>query len=131
MLSAQDYQPVNFSYSSSRISLKEALIIITADIKPGWRLYAQNNIGPMKLEFSYPSSTGSSALDSTTEPLPLNSTDETTGLQVNYFKDHVVFQQRIRTKTALTFFRGQISFTASKGDNVMGPITIPFSLMVR
>ncbi|MCX2476063.1 protein-disulfide reductase DsbD family protein [Pedobacter sp. MC2016-05] len=130
-VSAQETSPVKFSFSSQRISSKEATLIITAEIKPGWKLYSTENQGLMKLGFNYPASSFSTPIGATTGTLSITNHDPNWNMPLSYYQNSANFTQRLRTKTALTFFRGEITYTASKGSEILAPVTIPFSLMIR
>ncbi|WP_316832991.1 hypothetical protein [Pedobacter aquatilis] len=128
---AQEMQPINFSFNSQRISLKEVLLTITAEIKPGWKLFAMDNYGPERLNFSFPYSGSASPLGGISAATPIFSNSEQAIIGKSYYEHSAIFTQRIRTKLPSTFFKGQITFTASKGEDVLGPVIFPFSTMLR
>jgi len=73
-------------------------INIQADIEDGWHLYSQNldnDLGPIPTSFEFIPNDNYKLVGSTNEPTPIKEYDENFEGEMNFFKDEVVFTQKI------------------------------------
>ena len=102
LVQAQILKPVKWSYAAKKVNSNEAVIFFKAVIDKGWHIYSQNvkDGGPTKTVFTFNKSSEYSVLGKTVEPKPISNFDKVFGMQVGYFEQEVVFQQKIKLKAA-------------------------------
>jgi thiol:disulfide interchange protein DsbD len=119
-LQAQDANPVGFSFTKERTSPDEVLLTIKAAVKPGIKLYA--------VQQSTADGVGSSIVFDTVFSKYLDGAvvenagfisekDSTLDVEVKYFTDSALWQQRVKVKTNDSVaLKGTISYMYKDGD---------------
>src|SRR6185312_8820009 len=101
-LHAQIETPVKWSYAAKKINNTEAVIFLKATIQDGWHIYSANlkDGGPIKTSFTFSPSKEYLLAGKLSEPTPLTKYEKAFGMNVTYFEKSVVFQQRIKLRSA-------------------------------
>ncbi len=132
---AQILKPVSWTFTSERVSEKEAILILTAKIDDKWHLYAQDIAagGPEPTSITYTASPNYVLVGKTIEsPKPVKIFDETFEMDVKWFTKKAVFRQRVRfaTKDAATI-EGSVYFMTCDDKQCLPPDEVPFKIAVK
>ncbi|MCM5662661.1 protein-disulfide reductase DsbD domain-containing protein [Galbibacter mesophilus] len=123
-LNAQVYDPVSWSTSVERISENEYDLIATATIEEGWHLYSQNvpEGGPIATTFTFETVYGMEMEGETKEGKGHQVYDEVFEMDITYFENKAVFEQRIRlTKAHGNIINGTVEFMVCDNANCLPP----------
>lgn len=132
-LSAQILKPVSWSYGSKKLSATEAVVFMKATIEPGWHLYSQKvkEGGPVKTTFSFTPAAAYVLKGATTEPKPITRKEEVFDMEVSFFENSVVFQQKVSLKAPQATIKGAVEFMVCNDTQCLPPTTQEFSITIR
>lgn len=123
-------EKVEWSYSfDSELST----IQIKATIDEGWHLYSQhidNEIGPVPTSIVFEKNDEVVLVGKTIEPESLKEYDENFEGELNFFKDEVVFTQKIKLKNSTTL-NGVVTFMVCNDTMCLPPTDIDFSIKIN
>jgi len=125
--------PVKWSYAAKRTSATEAVVFLKATIQPGWHIYSLNVKpgGPIKTSFTFEKSKDYTLVGKTIEPKPIAKFEKTFKMNVAYFEKEVIFQQKIKLKTAnATTFKGEVEYEVCNDLKCVLPEPVSFSIPV-
>jgi thiol:disulfide interchange protein DsbD len=128
---AQIEAPVKWSYAAKRISSTEAVVFLKATIQDGWHIYSMNvkDGGPIKTSFTFSPSKEYTLNGKTTEPAPLSKYEKSFSMDVSYFEKAVIFQQKIKLKSAgATTVKGQLEYMTCNDKKCLPPEDIDFAI---
>jgi len=130
---AQIVKPVNWSFGVKKISATEAVIMLKATIDNGWHIYSQNvrDGGPVKTAFTFKSSPDYSLAGRTIEPKPITRWEETFHMDVSFFENSVIFQQKVRLKKGQATVNGTLEYMTCNDRQCLPPEDIDFSVAVK
>lgn len=130
---AQIFNPVKWNYAVKKISATEAILYLKAIIDPGWHVYSvnQKDGGPLKTSFTFQSIVGYSLSGKVTEPKPISKFEEVYGIQVDYFENEVVFQQKIKLRKTGVTVKGKIQYMACTDEQCTPPLEVKFSTPIK
>ena len=133
---AQIYDPVQWEFSQEKISDNEVELQFKAYIEKGWHLYSQNlpeGVDAYPTEFIFINKDDYDLDGEMTEPQPIREPDPMfENLVLPYFKDEVVFKQRIKVTSAADFkIEGEISFMSCDESQCVFPPLTPFSFNIE
>ncbi len=130
---AQLEDPVTWSYVAKKTSATEAIVYIKANIEDGWHLYSQNVKpgGPTKTTFTFAKSKDYTLVGATAEPKPINKFEKVFNMNVPYFADQVVFQQKVKLNKGVTTVKGKVEFMVCDDTKCLPPNEIEFSVPVK
>ncbi len=133
---AQMYDPVQWSFSSEKISENEIELQFKADIEANWHLYSQHlpeGVDAYPTEFNFVNSEDYELINQMIEPDPIEEPDPMfDNLVLPYFKDEVVFRQKIRITSNSDFkINGEISFMSCDEAQCVFPPISTFSFDVQ
>lgn len=133
---AQMYDPVQWDFSQEKISENEIELQFRAHIEKGWHLYSQylpEGVDAYPTEFVFINTDNYSLDGEMIEPKPISEPDPMfENLVLPYFKDEVVFKQRIRVKSAVDFkIAGDISFMSCDESQCVFPPISSFSFDIE
>jgi len=125
--------PVKWSYAAKRISKTEAVVVLRATMQPGWHIYSQyvNEGGPIPTSFKFTPSKSYSLTGKTSEPKALEKFENTFDMNVRYFENSVIFQQKIKLATAQAIVKGKLEFMACNDSKCLPPEEIAFSVAIK
>ena len=130
---AQIENPVKWSYAAKRTSATEATVFIKAAIEPGWHIYSQHikDDGPTKTVFTYPTSKDYTLVGKTVEPKAVVKFDKQFKMNIGFFENEVVFQQKVKLKSAkATTVKGQLEFGVCNDRKCLPPDEVAFNVAV-
>ena len=95
-------EPVKWSTSVEKINDSELILVSTATIDEGWKLYSQNvaDGGPIPTSFDYTLKEGVTLVGSTNEEKGNESIDKVFDMKIKYFKNKAQFRQKIKISDA-------------------------------
>lgn len=131
--SAQIEKPVTWSYVAKKISKTEAVVYIKATMESGWHIYSQNLKpgGPQPTSFSFPASKDYTLVGKTIEPKATSYFDENFKMNVSYFGNSVVFQQKIKLNKPTATVKGKVEFMVCNDIKCLPPEEVNFSIPVK
>jgi hypothetical protein len=113
---AQIEAPVKWSYAAKKTSATEAVVLLKATIQTGWHIYSLNvkEGGPIKTSFTFAKSAHYSLVGKPSEPKPVTKYEKSFSMNVSYFEKEVVFQQKIKLKSAkATAIKGKLELPSA------------------
>ena len=130
---AQLDEPVSWSYVAKKTSPTEATVYIKASIEEGWHLYSQTVKpgGPNKTIFTFAKSKDYTLVGRTTEPKPISKFEKVFNMNVPYFTDGVIFQQKVKLNKGATTVKGKVEFMVCDDKKCLPPNEISFSVPVK
>lgn len=125
--------PVTWSYAAKKVNKNEAVLYIKAKIDNSWHIYSQNvkDGGPVKTTFKFLPSKDFSTVGKTLEPKSIVKYEDVFKMNVNYFEDQVVFQQKIKLNKSTTNVKGTVEFMVCNDKQCLPPDEVSFSIPVK
>lgn len=130
---SQILEPVKWQFGSKKINDKEAVVFMRAVIDKGWHIYSLNvaDGGPIKTSFKFAPSNDFSLVGKPMEPKPKTKYEEVFGMDVAYFNNEVVFQQRVKLNKGQTTVRGVVEFMACDAEQCLPPEEYAFAVVIK
>ncbi|RZK59529.1 MAG: sugar transporter [Pedobacter sp.] len=130
---AQLENPVSWSYKATKINKTEAIVYLKATIEDDWHIYSQNIKpgGPNKTVFSFAKSKDFTLVGKTTEPKPITKYEKVFKMDVLYFENEVIFQQKIKLAKGTTIVKGKVEFMVCNDKQCLPPSEVTFSIPVK
>jgi thiol:disulfide interchange protein DsbD len=130
---SQILQPVKWSYAAKKTSATEAVVFIKAIIDAGWHVYSQfvKDGGPVKTTIDFTPSNTFSLIGKTTEPQPITRMEKAFGMEVGFFENSVIFQQKIKLKARQVTVSGKLEYMTCNDQKCLPPDDIDFSILVK
>lgn len=130
---AQLEDPVSWSYGYKKISATEGIVLVKASLEEGWHIYSQTVKpgGPNKTVFKFAQSKDYVLVGTPTEPKPISKYEKVFGMNVPYFENQVVFQQRVKLKKPTTVVKGTVEFMVCNDTSCLPPKDVSFSVPVK
>lgn len=117
-----------FSYDNETNTIE-----IHANIEDGWHLYSQeldNEFGPIPTNFEFAPSETYFLVGTTVEPTPIKEYDENFEGEMNFFKDEVVFTQKIENVDA-SAINGVVTYMVCNDVMCMPPVDLEFTITIN
>src|SRR5882757_685921 len=97
---AQIEHPVKWAYAAKKTGSTEVTVYLKATMEQGWHIYSLNvkDGGPIKTSFIFAPSKVYSLVGKIAEPKPLTKFEKSFGMDVSYFENEVIFEQKIKLK---------------------------------
>ena len=129
----QILKPVTWSYGAKKTGPNEATLFFKATIDDGWHVYSQHvkEGGPIPTKFTFTASKDYSMNGPTTEPQPIKRMEKVFNMEVGFFVNSVIFQQKIKLKAGQTTVSGQLEFMTCNDMQCLPPEDIDFSIPVK
>ena len=134
--SAQTLNPVNWSFSSKKVSANVYEVHLTANIEPGWHLYSQtqpDDAIAQPTSFSF-NKNPLVDLDGKLKEVGKMQKykDEKLSISANQYSDKVTFVQRVKLKgKAKTNVTGNLEFQTCDDKKCLPPKTVNFSIALN
>jgi len=128
---AQIETPVKWSYAAKKISSTEAVVFLRATIQDGWHIYSLNvkDGGPIKTSFTFAPSKEYSLVGEASEPTPVTKYEKAFSMNVSYFEKSVIFQQKIKLKSAnVSVVKGKLEYMTCNDKKCLPPEDLDFSV---
>ncbi|MDN5287773.1 MAG: sugar transporter [Mucilaginibacter sp.] len=130
----QILKPVRWSYGAKRLSKTEGVVFIKATIDDDWHVYSQTvpDGGPVKTSFSFSSSKTYTLIGGTQEPKPITQFEKVFGIEVAYFENSVIFQQKVKlnVKGPVTI-KGSLNYMTCNDEKCLPPEQVPFTITIK
>lgn len=123
-------EKVEWSYS---FDSESSTIQVKAGIAEGWHLYSQyieNEIGPIPTSITFEENEDYVIVGKTIEPESLKEYDPNFEGDLNFFKDEVVFTQKIKLEKSTTV-NGVVTFMVCNDTMCLPPTDIEFSITIN
>jgi len=131
---AQIHNPVKWSVAQKKLNSKEGVVFIKATIQNGWNIYSQNvpDGGPLPTVFTFKPSKEYSLNGKTAEPKPKTKYEEVFKMNVPYFTQEVVFQQKVKlNSTKPTTVSGTVEWQACDKNQCLPPDEYNFTVTIK
>lgn len=130
---AQLENPVTWSYVAKKTGKNEATVFIKAVIDDGWHLYSQNVKpgGPNKTIFTFAKSKDYATVGNTIEPKPITKYEDVFKMNVAYFQNSAIFQQKVKLNKGVTTVRGKVEFMVCNDKQCLPPDEVSFSVPIK
>lgn len=130
---SQILTPVTWSYAAKRTSATEATVFMKATIENGWHVYSQNvkDGGPIKTTFTFPAAATYTLVGKTAEPKAITRFEDTFKMEVSFFEKSVIFQQKVKLKSAQAVVKGSVEFMTCNDKQCLPPEEISFNIPVK
>lgn len=130
---AQLEDPISWSYVAKKTSPTEATVYIKATLEEKWHLYSQATKpgGPTKTTFTFTPSKDYTLVGKTIEPKPIAKFEKVFNMNVLYFEDEVVFQQKIKLNKGTTVVKGKVEFGVCDDKSCLPPTEVTFNVPVK
>jgi len=130
---AQIESHVKWAEGVKKVSATEAVVLIKATIDEGWHIYSvnQKDGGPIKTSITISPSKDYTAVGKTTEPTPITKFEKSFSMNVSYFENSVIFQQKIKLKAKQTTVKGKIEFMTCNDQKCLPPEDIDFTVAIK
>src|SRR5690606_23388852 len=132
-VSAQIKTPVKWAYAAKKLNDKEAVVLIKATIEKGWHIYSQHIKpgGPVPTSFTFTKSADYTPIGKTTEPKGISHFEKVFDMDVVYFENAVVFQQKVKLNKPTTTVKGSIEFMVCNDKECLPPDELSFSVPIK
>ncbi|GGC55799.1 hypothetical protein GCM10011387_06750 [Pedobacter quisquiliarum] len=130
---AQIEDPVTWSYAAKKVSATEAIVYLKASMEKGWHIYSQNVKpgGPIKTSVKFEPSAAYTKVGKTIEPKPITKFEDVFGMDVSYFENDVIFQQRVKLAKGSAVVKGTVEFMVCNDRKCLPPNEVSFSVQVK
>ncbi len=130
---AQIEDPVTWSYAAKKVSSTEAIVYLKASMEKGWHIYSQNVKpgGPIKTTVKFEPSASYTKVGKTVEPKPITKFEDTFKMDVSYFENDVIFQQRVKLAKGAAVVKGTVEFMVCNDRKCLPPNEVSFSVQVK
>ena len=132
-LFAQILKPVKWSYASKRTGKDEGVIFIKANIETGWHIYSQfvKGDGPLPTSFKFQPSADYELIGEVSEPKAITRFEKAFGINVSYFEQSVIFQQKCKLKSAHPVVKGSLEYMTCNDQKCLPPDDVDFSITMK
>jgi DsbC/DsbD-like thiol-disulfide interchange protein len=130
---AQIHKPVKWTVASKKLNNKEAVVFIKATIQSGWHIYSQNTKdgGPIPTSFTFGKATEYTLTGKTAEPKPKIKHEEVFKMDVGYFINEVIFQQKVALKNGKATVKGAVEWQACDASQCLPPDEYSFAVIIN
>ncbi|OKS88060.1 protein-disulfide reductase DsbD domain-containing protein [Mucilaginibacter polytrichastri] len=127
---SQIEKPVKWSFAIKRESKDEAVVFLKADIQNSWHIYSldQKDGGPIKTAFTFLPSSAYSLIGKATQPKPYTKFESAFNMNVSYFENAVVFQQKIKLKLGKGTLHGKLEYMTCNNQKCLPPEDLDFAI---
>lgn len=130
---SQILAPVKWSYGAKKIDNEQAVVFIKATIDKGWHIYSQHvaDGGPVKTSFRFNNSDGYTLNGITIEPKAISKYEKAFSMNVQYFEQSVIFQQKVKLKNGQTAVSGTLNYMVCSDKQCLPPEDVEFNIPVK
>lgn len=124
---------VKWSYAAKKTSETEALLYLKAIVQSGWHVFSVNQKpgGPLKTTFTFSKNADYTLIGNVIEPGPILKFDKTFGIEIMFFQNEVVFQQKVKLKSGKGVVKGKVEFMACNDTQCLPPEEIEFTIPIK
>lgn len=130
---AQIHKPVKWTVASKKLNSKQAVVFIKATIQSGWHIYSQNvkDGGPIPTSFQFAKGADYALTGKTAEPKSKVKYEEVFKMDVGYFTNEVVFQQKVALKKGTATVKGTVEWQACDASQCLPPDEYSFAVTIK
>ena len=130
---AQILKPVKWQFGAKKLNDQEAVVFMKATMNSGWHIYSQHleDGGPIPTSFAFEPATGYTVVGQPAEPKPLVKYEEVFEMEVSYFENEVVFQQKVKLSNGAAAVKGTVEFMACNATQCLPPDEVSFTVAVK
>jgi len=130
---AQIHKPVKWTVASKKLNNNEAIVYVKATIQNGWHIYSQNikDGGPIPTSFTFAKSGDYGIIGKTAEPKPKVKHEEVFKMDVGYFTNEVIFQQKVKLNKGTATVRGTVEWQACDASQCLPPDDYAFAVTIK
>ena len=129
---AQVQGHVTWAYAAKKVSATEAVVLLKATIDKGWHIYSLNvkDGGPIKTSFKFKPSKEFKLAGKTMEPRPIVKYDSNFKMNLTYFENSVVFQQKVKLRGKKATVKGTLEYMTCNDHQCLPPEDVDFTVQV-
>jgi hypothetical protein len=129
---AQVETPVKWSYAAKKVSATEAIVLLKATIQKDWHIYSLNlpDGGPVKTSFTFEPSKQYQLVGKVSEPKPVTKYETVFKMNVSYFENSVIFQQKIKLIAGSPVVKGKLEYMTCNDKKCLPPEEVEFNIPV-
>lgn len=130
---AQIHKPVKWTVASKKLSNNEAVVFVKATIQNGWHIYSQNikDGGPIPTSFNFNKAAEYTLIGKTAEPKPKMKHEEVFKMDVGYFTNEVIFQQKVKLTKGSATVKGTVEWQACDASQCLPPDEYAFAVTIK
>ncbi|WP_367209851.1 protein-disulfide reductase DsbD domain-containing protein [Sphingobacterium sp. R2] len=130
---AQIHKSVKWTVASKKLNNKEAIIYVKATIQNGWHIYSQHvkDGGPIPTSFNFSKATDYALVGNTAEPKPKIKHEEVFKMDVGYFTNEVIFQQKVSLIKGAATVKVTVEWQACDASQCLPPDEYAFAVTVK
>jgi hypothetical protein len=123
---------VTWAYAAKKVSATEAVVLLKATMDNGWHIYSQHvkDGGPIKTSFKFKPSGEYTLEGKTTEPKAITRFEKSFSMNVSYFENSVVFQQKVKLKGKKATVKGTLEYMTCNDQKCLPPDDVDFTVQV-
>jgi len=127
---SQIEKPVKWSFAVKKESNNEAVIFLKADIQNSWHIYSldQKDGGPIRTAFTFSPSADYSLIGKPQQPKPSTKFESAFNMNVSYFENSVIFQQKIHLKSGKGVLHGKLEYMTCNNQKCLPPEDLDFTV---
>lgn len=131
--SAQILKPVKWQFGAKKLNDTEAVVFMKATMNRGWYIYSQHleEGGPIPTSFAFASSNDYTLIGKPAEPSPKTKHESVFDMDVAYFEQEVVFQQKIKLNKGAASVKGVVEFMVCNSTQCLPPDEVEFTVAVK
>lgn len=129
---AQVQGHVTWAYAAKKVSPTEAVVLLKATMDNGWHIYSLNvkEGGPIKTSVKFKPSKEFKLAGKTIEPKPIVKYDPNFKMNLTYFENSVVFQQKIKLAGKKATVKGTLEYMTCNDHQCLPPEDVDFTVQV-
>jgi hypothetical protein len=130
---AQILTPVKWSYAAKKIDKDQAVVFIKATIDKGWHIYSQHlaDGGPIKTTLKFAENNDYTLIGNASEPKSVSKYEKSFSMNVQYFEQSVIFQQKIKLKAGQATVNGTVNYMVCSNQQCLPPEDVEFNIPVK
>lgn len=130
---AQILKPVKWQFGAKKLNDTEAVVFIKATMNPGWYIYSQHleEGGPIPTSFAFTPSNDYTLVGKPAEPTPKTKHESVFDMDVAYFDQEVVFQQKVKLNKNTASVKGVVEFMVCNSTQCLPPDEVEFTIAVK
>ncbi len=130
----QVYAPVSWSFAEKALDKGEVELSLTADMEPGWHIYAMDlpsDEGPIATAFEFAESSNYLLTGSIIAPKYKTAYDPNFAMQLNYYEKRATFKQLLTRQSESAFaVKGMLTYMVCNDQMCLPPDDVDFSIAV-
>ncbi len=130
---AQIEHPVKWAYAAKKTGSTEVTVYLKATMEQGWHIYSMHlkDGGPIKTSFTFAKSKDYSLIGKTTEPTPIKKYDKQFAMNIGYFENEVIFEQKVKLRSPnVSAIKGTLEYMTCNDKKCLPSDDVNFSVPI-